>query len=244
MKSLFTAALFSLLSLSFSIPSLAQQKSREELLNEIADKRAELVRVEKEFLSPSEADRAAHVELLSQPNTGLIRLLPRELFDSDTYRKNKKTISLRGGGAYYSFTRLTHEYGWGSDISLDSNYLSVGFAGFDYGMLLKLGDVPLENVTLESATVHTLANYSPPLMESDVRLEQGRFSAGTKIDDAVYKSRVPLEIGATLLLRAISHERSDVLVALRTVRKDTDGSVIIAWKLLKKFSKPALARNN
>jgi len=31
-------------------------------------------------------------------------------------------------------------------------------------------------------------------------------------------------------------------VAFHTVRKDTDGSLIIAWKLLKRFPKPELLR--
>ena len=35
--------------------------------------------------------------LSSQPNTGLVRLLPRELYDSEVYKKNKKTLSMRVG---------------------------------------------------------------------------------------------------------------------------------------------------
>ena len=39
-----------------------------------------------------------------------------------------------------------------------------------------------------------------------------------------------------------AERRSDVLVAFRVVRFDNDGSAIIAWKLLKSFSKPQLNR--
>jgi hypothetical protein len=60
------------------------------------------------------------------------------------------------------------------------------------------------------------------------------------MDGALYRSRLPLEIGATYLLRSIVYRESDVLVAFRTVREDTDGSVIIAWKLLKKYPVPEL----
>jgi hypothetical protein len=55
---------------------------------------------------------------------------------------------------------------------------------------------------------------------------------------------VKAEVGATYLLRSINFERSDVLVALKVVRQDTDGSVIIAWKLLQKYPVPKLPRNN
>ena len=45
--------------------------------------------------------------------------------------------------------------------------------------------------------------------------------------------------------REIAEGRSmDVLVAFRIIRKDDDDSVIILWKLLKKYPKPELARNN
>jgi hypothetical protein len=50
-------------------------------------------------------------------------------------------------------------------------------------------------------------------------------------------------VGATYILRSIDYSESDVLVAFRVVRRDTDGSVIIAWKLLRKYAVPQLARN-
>ncbi|MEK6283404.1 MAG: hypothetical protein AABN95_23880 [Acidobacteriota bacterium] len=43
------------------------------------------------------------------------------------------------------------------------------------------------------------------------------------------------------LLRSIGYRASDVLVAFKVVRQDTDGSVILAWKLLKKYPVPTLA---
>jgi hypothetical protein len=109
--------------------------------------------LERLFLGPSEEDRAAYAEFLRQPDTGLIRLLPREVYESEVYKKNNKTLTIRGGGAYYSFTRLTHEYGYGSDIQLESGDLSVGFAGANYGMLTTLGDVPLDEITIEHPSV-------------------------------------------------------------------------------------------
>src|SRR6266496_3595903 len=88
-----------LVTLVFSLNAFAQSKSREEIQKKIETARADLASLEKQFLAPSEADRAAFAEFLRQPNTGLIRLLPREIYDSEVYRKNKKTITMRGGGA-------------------------------------------------------------------------------------------------------------------------------------------------
>jgi hypothetical protein len=232
------------IALGFSSSAAAQSKTREQLISEIEAKRKELIALEEQFLSVPEADRNEFAELLAEPNTGLLRLLPRELFDSETYKENKKTITMRGGGAYYSFVRLTHEYGFGSDISLDHDRLSVGFAGLDYGMLLKVADVSLQDLSIEYPYASPLVNYDPPTTEPAVRKEQMRFGQGTVIDGLALKASVPVEVNATYLLRSISYSRSDILVGLKVLRRDSDGSLIVAWKLLKKFSAPVAARNN
>ena len=245
MKKITITALFVIFAYSgFVANSRAQTVSREDLLNEIKAKRSELQALERQFLAPSEEDRAEWTEFLKESHTGLIRLLPRELYDSEVYKKNQRTLTMRGGGAYYSFSRLTHEYGYGSDIELDSGYLSVGFAGADFGMLRKLGDVPLEALSLEDPRAKFMAEYHTPTEEPQARSEARMFSAGATIGDTIYKRRLPVEVKTTYLLRSINYGSSDVLVALRVIRKDSDGSVIIAWKLLSSYPKPELARSN
>ena len=241
MKRIFVLLLVALLSLLTTSIISAQTKSRQEILTEISTKRTELSNLEKQFLAPTEQDRSEFAELLSQPNTGLIRLLPREVFDVPA---NDKGLTLKGGGAYYSFTRHTHEYGYGSDIELQQGRLSVGFAGCDYGMLASLGSLSLNEVSVENPVVASIGRYKPPTVESEVRVEQRRFMGGTTLEGVVLKAYIAADTGMTYVLRSISYDRSDVLVALRVVRKDTDGSFIIAWKLLEKFPAPQLIRNN
>ena len=230
---------------AFNQTSSAQQaKTREQLLDDIAAKRVQLSALEEQFLGVSDADRTAYADLLALPDTGLIRLLPREIFDSEVYKKNKGTITMRGGGAYYSFVKKTHEYGYGSDIELDHDYLSVGFAGYDFGMILKLNDVPLKDLTAQHVEAATLINYEVPTNEPEIRREQMRFGTGAVIDGFAISRRVPAEVGATYLLRSIDYDTSDVLVAIKVVRKDGDGSLIIAWKLLKNLPTPHPSRDS
>lgn len=217
--------------------ALAQAPSREEILKSLETKRAEVKALEDQFLSPTDQDRADYAEFLKQPETGMIRLLPRETYD------NGKKLSVRGGGAYYSFLRGTHEYGYGSDISLEQKYLSVGFAGADYGLLTTLGDVPLETVTLNNEQAAIAGAYKVALDLPSARVEGRRFGGGTIIDGTTFKSRVPAHLNFTYILRSINYDRTDVLVALKIIRQDNDGSLIIAWKLLSKNPKPELARN-
>jgi hypothetical protein len=240
----FTIVFLLLCIFAFNANALAQSPSREDVLRQIEDKRAELQKLEEQFLAPSQEDRNGYAEFLRQPDTGLIRLLPREVYESDTYKSNKKTLTVRGGGAYYSFARLTHEYGYGSDIELQQGYLSVGFAGADYGMLTELEDVSIAEITADHPAVRFMSEYAVPNQEPRARSEYRRFATGATIDAAIYKTHLPAKVHSTYLLRSINYSDSDVLVAFYVVRKDTDGSLIIAWKLLKKYPKPELARNS
>ena len=242
MKRVFTAILLLPILMTLSVGVCAQSASRDDVLKAIAAKRAELQQLEDQFLSPAEQDRAAYKELLSQPDTGLIRLLPREVYESEVYKKNQKTLTIRGGGAYYSFATLTHEYGYGSDLELSSGYLSVGFAGADYGMMIDLGEVPLDEITSDYPGARSLADYAAAKDESQARAEHRQIQAGRILDGATFQSRLPVKIGSTFLVRSINYNYTDVLIAFQVVRKDTDGSVIIVWKLLKRFPKPELIR--
>jgi hypothetical protein len=178
------------------------------------------------LLAPSVNDREALRSFLQGSNTGLIRLLPRELYDDGTYHVEKK-LSIRGGGAYYSFTNLTHAYGYASDIVLDHNRLSVGFAGADYGMLTNIGDVPLDQITLNDRWTQSIAAYRPPHSEPKARAEYQRLNshAGMRFDGFHYQKGVAVQENSTYLLRSIGYGTSDVLVAFRLVRQDSDGSV-------------------
>jgi hypothetical protein len=120
----------------------------------------------------------------------------------------------------------------------------VGFAGADYGMLVNLGNIALEEATFEQPGARFIVLHTSAPDEPQARIEQRRFSTGITVYGFTYKNRAPVEVNNTYLLRSVNYSQSDVLVAFRVVRKDTDGSVIIAWKLLKQYPKPEMARNN
>ena len=235
MKSLFTLALFSGALLIASTSTFAQSDSRDDILKKIQSTRTELQDLENKFMAPAPEDLAANAEFLKQPNTGIVRLLPRETFDNNTF-------TTRGGGAYYSFTLRTHEYGKGTHIGLERDELTGSFAGADYGMLARLGDVPLDTIDAESAPVKFLALYEAVSEEPQARSEYQRFGAGVRVDNVLYKTYQPAIVNNTYVLRGIHYSDSDVLVAFRIVRKDLDDSIIVLWKLLKTYPKPVLAR--
>jgi hypothetical protein len=193
------------------------------------------------LLAPSLQDRIEQDEFLKQSKTGLIRLMPREVYDSERYPVPAR-IDIRGGGAYFSFFHRTHEYGYGSDLELNRKQFRVGFAGGAYGMIVDLGDVPIDKISETDPRFVFMSNYEPSNAGSEATGELMRFNNGVRVDDPNYRRTVPARSQSTYLVRSIDFGRSDVLVAFRVVRFDTDGSAIIAWKLLKTFSTPQLKR--
>ena len=235
MKKTIAVTTFTLTLVLASLSALAQTQSREDIIKEIEAKRAEIATLEKHILAPADSDKEEFAAFLTQPQTGLIRLLPREKYD-------RKLMTMVGGGAYYSFVRSTHEYGQGSDISLEQGQLSVGFAGADYGMLINVGDVSLDQVTADHLAARALLDYTPPTKEPEVRSEYQKLWEGIELAGSTFKSRLPAKVANTYLLRSISIDRSDIVTAFRVVRKDTDGSLILVFKVLKSFPKPTMER--
>jgi hypothetical protein len=125
---------------------------------------------------------------------------------------------------------------------LSQGNLSVGFAGADYGFIYDLGETSLTEVSDDSGGVNFLINYKPPTNEPEIRVEQ-RKAHEYKSDGILYKRRVPNIVGHTYILRSIVFDRSDILVAFKVHRKDTDGSLIILWKLLKNFETPKIEKS-
>jgi hypothetical protein len=166
----------------------------------------------------------------------------------------EKRLEMRGGGSFFSFHYCAHPYGYGSDISLERGQFSVGFAGVDYGMFTDLGLMPLDQIYVDDPRAGFMLSYVPPLTLADATAEGRKLyrtvhdseglHQGVFVDGVNYRRRIPAEVDHTYLLRSIVYDRSDVLVALKVVRTDDDGSVTIAWKLLKEFPVPKLKRDN
>ena len=210
--------------------AFSQDITRDQKIRNIFDLRSQISVIEKEILQPDTKDLAT----AQKQGFSSIRLLPREKYDS--------VLAIRGGGAYYSFVRKTHEYGRGSDIALEQGHLSVGFAGADYGLLMDLGEAALADISKDSPELDFLIKYTPPTDEPTIRAEQ-RKSHKYEVNGLLYQRRLPWIIGHTYILRSIGFSDSDVLVAFTVQRKDSDGSLIIFWKLIETFVKPEIRRD-
>lgn len=218
------------LALLLSSFAFAQDLTRAEKIEKINDLRSQIGALEKDIMMPDARDSA----LAARIGVNVIRLLPREKYDG--------ILATRGGGSYYSFHRKNQEYGRGSDVGLERGHISVGFAGADYGFIFDLGKTQLADVSLESKEASFLVSYKPPVNLPDVRKEQYK-AHKFEVDGVTYQNRLPYVVENTYLLRSISFDRSDILVAFTVYRKDPDGSLILLWKMIENFEPPKLVQS-
>ncbi|HMU34732.1 MAG TPA: hypothetical protein PKC89_12810 [Pyrinomonadaceae bacterium] len=210
--------------------SLAQSVTREQKLKQITDLIAQIRAIEVQLLAPSPQD-------LSQAKAEgfeVFRLMPRETFG--------RVLLHQGGGAFYSFTSSSNDYQKGAQIEFQQNHLSVGFGGADYGFLFDLGSIPLNYVDREIPVVAFLVSYRAPKKISEVRKEQ-RKAFNYETDAGTLNDRIPAIVGHTYILRSINFDRADILVALKIIRKDTDGSLICFWQKIETFETPIIIRD-
>lgn len=197
--------------------------------------------LKKGLLAPAAEDVNANSDFLRQPQTGLIKLLPREIFDPQV-NQSIKQVKVRGGGAFYSFFYLSHDNIYGADIVLNYGLVSVAFDEPNYGMLSELGDLPLDSLSVEDPRLAFINTYKPGRSPGAARCEIKQFREGVANNGSIYKLSFPVKSNATYLLRSIKYLRSDLLVAFRVTRQDPDGSVIIAWKLLQQYWRPTFEK--
>ena len=211
--------------------------------------------LEKELLAPAVEDQERFAELLRQRDTGLIRMFPPgrrrvvSIADLATGRRP-------GFGAYaslYSFTKEKHgnglngyvdpRLGW-AELRLWNGRFVTGVTGESLGVVVVLGDVPLETVTAETYGVTGLANIVPPADYFEAASLSRRNRAGFALERFRYGSSLPVAENTTYVLRSTSNKRADLLVGFRVIRVDENGNVTLLWRKLKVYPKPAWKRRS
>ncbi len=197
-------------------------------LEEIETRRGDL---EEEILNVADTDAAE----ATKEDALAFRIFPRGLLDDK--------ISLRGGAAYYSFTKKSSDYNDAPQIQLENDNLSVGFYGANFGFISDLRDADFSSIDEKTKGVAFLIDYRPPTKEGEAREEYRRAQRGFEIGGVGYQKQVAAIVGHTYILRAVSFGEGDALVAFKIYRKDADGSLIIFWKTIAFFEAPELEKN-
>ena len=205
-------------------------------------------------------DIAKYTSFLQQPKTGLIKLFPDIGCEENAniIRADKQCLNWIPNSAFYSFREREHTTEYLADIRLEKDFfISDGI--LSQGILVALGKIPIENITLDSAGMNFLVNYQPEQKNQDAFNQFVQITKGVRSDDFFYKNALPAEVDTTYALRVIAYrgsflqtfrrfrfnmldgdERADLTLAFRVVRKSEDGSISLLWKELQRKDAPKL----
>jgi hypothetical protein len=209
---------------------------------------------EKRLLEPSTSDQQQVANILRLPDTRLIRLFPwarRRRIISVEDLGDGRSPDFNTNACIYSFSKERHgaglngyvdpRLGW-AELKLGDGKFFAGFTGESLGVLVALGDIPLETVTAQAEGVRGLTDIIPPADYLEASALSKRNRAGFEMDRFSYGSSLPVAANRTYVLRSTSNKRADVLIGFRVIRLAPDGSVTIIWRKLKTYPKPEWKR--
>jgi len=201
---------------------------------------------------------------LSQENTGMFKLVVDSGCAGNLSIVSAKEKCLKftmpGAGNSYSFRTNNYRIRHLADLTFTGSSFQVTGV-LTHGILVNLGDVPLESVTLQTAGVKFLAEFQPADDFERAQIIDQQLVAGIKRDGFLYSRGLSALENTTYVLRSIAYNgkvmrsirgipyneldfdnRKDITIAFRVVRSDFDGSLTILWKELLKKDAPKIRR--
>lgn len=212
------------------------------------------------------ADYSRYGEFLKADKTGLFKLFP----DYDCVVKN--VIRIDGdcknfvmASSSFSFRNLGYAHPYYSDLGFNQGEIFSN-AFFSQGILVSLGDVPIDDVTPSREGLKFIFDLLPASDPGEAKKMAVKFKAGLENSGLRYSSSVTPAENTTYALRSIAYnianslpavsdetsmselrfhtltldKRGDVIVVFRIVRKGADGSLTIVWKELDRKEAPKI----
>lgn len=216
--------------------------------------------------APNPIDLITYKDFLSQPKTGLFRLFP------DLECESKLVVRIGGGcgeAVSHSWSYSFRQKDYSNDILFDvklkgGNIISDSF--HSQGILVDLGNVPLENILIADEGIKFLVDFKPETRLRDARNQFLQIEKGIASANYFYAKSVKAKESRTYAARLIAYkkqvlhssrfsglsgdivkylklnedQRIDLIIAFRIIRKDGDGNLTILWKELNRQNSPKL----
>lgn len=223
--------------------------------------RKRLNKDQKKILAPDVADANRYAAFLKNPDAGLMKIFPdlgcednAQIVRADEICLNQVPMS-----AFYSFREKEHTIDYLADIRLKKEML-ISDGLLAQGILVALGNAPLENVTPTSAGMKFLNEFQPEEM-SERALEQTlQLIKGVKADGYFYRKGLPAQENTTYALRVVAYrgkiiqpirgfpfdmlgddDRVDLTIAFRLLKKDAaTGNYTVLWKEIARRDAPKI----
>jgi hypothetical protein len=201
-------------------------------------------------------------EVLMRPNAGLFKLVPDAGCAENSKVVTASEVCMKfgfpGAGNSYSFRTKSYRIRNLADLTFSDSHLIITGA-LTHGVLVDLGDVPLESISLQSAGLKYLIEFQPTTGFKAANTVNESLGNGVKLDGFLYTRSLSAVEDNTYALRSIAYRgrvmtavkgvpyneldfdrRRDIVVVFRIVQKDADGSISILWSQLSDQEAPKI----
>jgi hypothetical protein len=216
-------------------------------------------------IAPNRELYSAYAAVLKLPDTGLVKLVP----DTGCANNSKVLVAtehclkytMPGNGSSFSFRTETYRIPRLSDVTFTDGSFQAGGVRL-HGIFVRLGDVQVENVTVATAGMQYLVDFTPETEFEKSKEVDKLLTEGIEKDGFLYRRGLFITEKTTFALRSVAYggkymratsgvtynemdfdRRRDVLVVFRIVETDPDGSVTILWRRLWDRDSPDLKRD-
>jgi hypothetical protein len=167
-----------------------------------------------------------------------------------------------GAGSSFSFRVETYRIPRLADLTFTDNSFQASGV-FLHGIFVNIGDVPLENITLQTNGINYLADFQPEIDYEKAKELDRQLIEGIRQGDFLYRRGLYIVENTTFALRSIAYEgdyyrsiggityneldfdkRRDIIVVFRIVEKDSAGNVTILWKKLQEKESPKIKKDD
>ncbi len=212
------------------------------------------------------AEQAKYAAFLSGEHTGMLKFFPDFNCLTLEYIRIDGDCAASVPNSYaFSFRAYSYADDYYHDIAFKPDAIvSTGF--YSQGMLVSLGDVPIDKINTSSAGIKYLMDFQPDLNPSAARKTAARLAEGVDSGGFKYARSVKTAENMTYAVRVIAYrngnslpplsdstttmekrfmslaydKREDLIVVFRIVKLDASGGVTMLWKELDRREAPKL----
>lgn len=217
-------------------------------------------------VEPSRELLKKYAQFLRQDDTGLTKLISDRNCSDNTkvivVSDDCMKYTMPGAGSSYSFRINNYRIPRLADLTFTDNSFQASGV-FLHGIFVNIGDVPLENVTLQTNGINYLAEFQPEIDYEKAKELDKQLTEGIRQGDFLYRRGLYIVENTTFALRSIAYDgdyyrsingityneldfdkRRDIIVVFRIVEKDSTGDVTILWKKLQEKDSPKIKKDD
>jgi hypothetical protein len=217
---------------------------------------------ETRILSPAPHLLERYADFLRQSNTGITKLNADVRCGENSgvvaATENCLQYKMPGAGTAFSFRVESYRIPRLADLVLAKDVIKTDGV-LQHGVMVNLGNVPLEDVTPETKGLKYLVDFKPVKTDTEFLKIDNELKNGIKSDGFIYRLGFYVSDEATFALRSIAYKanffrsvngviydefafdkRKDTMIVFRVVERDANGNITILWKMLSRRDAPTL----